>query len=219
MPVAIKICGVTEASGLEAAIRAGARYAGLVLAPASPRRLPLDQAQALAAQARGRIAVVALLVDPDDALLAAVKARLAPDWVQLHGAESPQRTAQARAYAHEGVIKALPIAQAEDFAAAALYAPAADMLLFDAKAPPGSQRTGGHGAAFDWRLLSGRAIPRPWLLAGGLTPANVAQAIALSGAPGVDVSSGVEDAPGLKNADRIAAFAAAAQGGQAASRT
>lgn len=218
MPVEVKICGVTDAAALEASIRAGARYVGLVLAPTSPRRLQLDQAAALAAQARGRIEVVALLVDPDDALLGAVQARLAPDWVQLHGAESPQRTVQARAFALRGAIKAMAIAQAEDFAAAAIYASAADMLLFDAKAPPGAIRTGGHGAAFDWRLLQGRTIPRPWLLAGGLTPENVAEAVALCGAGAVDVSSGVEDAPGIKNAERIAAFVAAAQSWQTASR-
>jgi len=215
LPVDVKICGVRDAAALDAAVAAGARYVGLVLAPRSPRFLTLEQAEALAGRARGRIEVVALLVDPDDALLHGVQVRLAPDWVQLHGAESPQRTAQARAFAKRGVIKALPIAREEDFAVAAAYAPATDMLLFDAKAPPDADRTGGHGAAFDWRLLAGRSLPRPWLLAGGLTPENVAEAIALSGARAVDVSSGVEHAPGLKNPDRIAAFVAAAQGARA----
>lgn len=215
MPIDVKVCGVKDAAALDAAISAGARFVGLVLAPKSPRFVTLDQAGALAGHARGRIDVVALLVDPDDALLHTVQARLAPDWVQLHGSEGPARTAQARAFAKRGVIKALPIARAEDFAPVEAYAPAADLLLFDAKAPPGADRTGGHGAAFDWRLLSGRAIPKPWMLAGGLTPENVSQAIQLSGARAVDVSSGVEDAPGLKNPDRIAAFVAAAQGARA----
>lgn len=212
MPIEVKICGVKDASALYAAIAAGARYLGLVLAPRSPRALSLDQAAALAAEARGRIETVALTVDPDDALLQAVQAQIAPDWLQLHGAESPARTLAARGFARLGVIKALPIARAEDFAAVPAYSAVADQLLFDAKAPTGSDRTGGHGAAFDWRLLRGRAIPKPWMLAGGLNPENVAEAIRLSGARAVDVSSGVEDAPGLKNADRIAAFVAAARG-------
>lgn len=207
----VKICGITEPLGLDGAIAAGARYVGLVLAPKSPRFLTLDQAAALAARARGRIEIVALLVDPADALLAAVRARLAPDWVQLHGGESPARTAEAKGFAAKGVIKALPIARAEDFAAVEAFAGAADQLLFDAKPPPGAARSGGHGRAFDWRLLAGRRLPRPWLLAGGLTPENVAEAIALSGAAAVDVSSGVERAPGLKDPDRIAAFVTAAQ--------
>jgi phosphoribosylanthranilate isomerase len=211
MAIDVKICGIKDMAALDAAIAADARWAGLVLAPKSPRFVSLEQAAALAARARGRIETVALLVDPDDAALEAVQARLAPDWIQLHGGESPQRTAFARRFARSGVIKALPIASGEDFAAAAVYAPVADMLLFDAKAPPGADRTGGHGAAFDWRLLAGRAIPRPWMLAGGLTPENVAEAIALSQARAVDVSSGVEEAPGLKNANRIAAFARAAR--------
>lgn len=172
-----------------------------------------DAAAALAAKAKGRIESVALLVDPDDEALRAA-ARLEPDWLQLHGRESPARVAQARQFARKGVIKALAIAGPQDVRAANVYAGAADMLLFDAKPPSGAARPGGNGLAFDWRLLHGQRFARPWMLSGGLDPENVAQAMHLSGARLVDASSGLESAPGVKDNQRIAAFVQAAMAAQ-----
>lgn len=194
-------------------MQAGARFVGLVLFARSPRFLAPDRAAALAAQAKGRIETVALLVNPDEEALQAA-ACLMPDWLQLHGHESPARTAQARQYARKGVIKALAIAQPEDLRAASAYAGAADMLLFDAKPPIGADRPGGNGLAFDWRLLHGQRFARPWMLSGGLDPENVAQAMRLSGAKLVDASSGLESAPGVKDNSRIAAFVQAVMAAQ-----
>ncbi|MDX2234703.1 MAG: phosphoribosylanthranilate isomerase [Hyphomonadaceae bacterium] len=205
-----KICGLSEPAGVAAALAGGARYLGFVFFPRSPRHVEPARAGALAAPARGRADTVAVTVDADDALLAAIAAALAPDWIQLHGNEPPARVAAVRRFAGKGVIKALPIARAEDFADAARFADA-DRLLFDAKAPPGAQLPGGNGAAFDWGLLRGRTVPRPWLLSGGLTPDNVAEALRESGAGAVDVSSGVESAPGVKDPARILRFLDAAR--------
>ncbi|MGE3302332.1 MAG: phosphoribosylanthranilate isomerase [Hyphomonadaceae bacterium] len=201
-----KICGLKTPETLEAAIAGGARWAGFMAVAKSPRYLAPEAAAALAARGRGRIETVAVVSDADDALLAALQAAFAPDWIQLHGRETPARTAAARRFARKGVIKALGIAGAEDLAQAAPFEGAADMFLFDAKPPAGADRAGGHGLAFDWRILQGRRFARPWMLSGGLTPENVAAAIAESAAPAVDVSSGVETAPGIKDAGRIAAF-------------
>ncbi|MGE0045702.1 MAG: phosphoribosylanthranilate isomerase [Hyphomonadaceae bacterium] len=208
MPAA-KICGLSDRSGLDAALAGGARYVGFVVFPKSPRHIDPAGAASLAAHARGRAETVAVLVNPSDADLAALTP-LAPDWIQLHGHESPARVAEARRHARKGVIRALQVSAAADLDAARAYEPAADMLLFDAKAPAGADRPGGHGAAFDWRILAGRRFSRPWFLSGGLTPENVAEAARISHAPLVDVSSGVEAAPGLKDPARIAAFLAAA---------
>ena len=182
-----------------------------MILPKSPRYIPPREVEALAARARGRADVVAVTVDADDALLAEIQAAFSPDLIQLHGAETPSRVTAARRFARKGVIKVLPIARAEDFAPVAAFEPVADMLMFDAKAPPNADRTGGHGVAFDWKLLSGKRFSRPWLLAGGLNPENVASALSQSGAPALDVSSGVESAPGVKDAGRIADFLAAAK--------
>lgn len=206
----VKICGLKDPAALDAALRGGARYVGFVHFPKSPRHLPLAQAGALAARARGRAEIVALTVDPSDETLAAVAAELKPDWIQLQGSETPKRLAEARRYAGKGVWKALGIANAEDLQAAAAYQGAADLILLDGKPPQGADRPGGHGAAFDWKILQGRAPRQSWMLAGGLTPENVAEAIQLSGAAAVDVSSGVESAPGVKDPARITAFLAAA---------
>lgn len=207
--MAAKICGVKDEAALDAAILAGARFIGLVLYPNSPRFLRQEHAAALAAKAKGRIETVALLVDPDDEALRAA-AGLEVDWLQMHGRESPARMAQIRAQTHmqvrKGVIKALPIANREDVDAASAYADSADMLVFDAKAAPGAANPGGNGASFDWRLLSGRRFARPWMLSGGLTPENVGQAMRLSGAVMADASSGLENAPGIKDAQRIVDF-------------
>lgn len=221
MAVEIKICGVTEAVSIDAALNARVDYLGFNFVPTSPRQVRLDQAAALAARARGRSRIVALVADADDAWLDAVVRAARPDFLQLHGHESPARSAAIRARFGIALIKALPIARAEDFAPVTAYQDACDRFLFDAKAPAAAVLQGGHGAAFDWQLLQGRRFGRPWLLAGGLTADNVACAITTSGAPGVDVSSGVEVRPGVKDGALIAAFAAAArtdQSGAAASR-
>jgi phosphoribosylanthranilate isomerase len=208
--VAVKICGLTEPAGLEAALAADARFIGLVFHPKSPRNVGLEAAAALARRARGRSEIVAVTVDADDALVAAIARHVAPDWIQAHGGESPARLAHLKRYAARGVMKALPIARAEDFAAMPAYAGVADLFLFDAKAPQDAALPGGNGAAFDWRLLRDVRPPRPWLLSGGLTPANVKAAIRETGAEAVDVSSGVERAPGLKDPTLVVAFAAEA---------
>jgi phosphoribosylanthranilate isomerase len=211
MSILVKICGINSAEAADAAVRACADLAGLVFHPKSPRHLSLDAARALAERMRGRLRLVALLADADDATIAAVLKAVQPVYVQLHGHETPERTGEVRARFGLPVIKAIQIAESGDFAAVPDYEIAADILLFDAKPPGGMARPGGHGAAFDWQLLRGRSFSRPWLLAGGLTPANVARAIASAEAPGVDVSSGVETAPGVKNAGLIAEFVAAAR--------
>ena len=210
MPVTVKICGLTSADAVDATVRAGAAYGGLVFHPKSPRFVAPEQARALAERMRGRLKIVALIADMDDAGIDAIVKGVRPDFLQLHGGESVQRTADIRGRFGLPVIKALPVAEAGDLAVAADYEKFADMLMFDAKPPKGADRAGGHGAAFDWPLLAGRMFTRPWFLAGGLTPDNVARAVELSGATQVDVSSGVESAPGVKDAAKIAAFTAAA---------
>lgn len=219
MAIEVKICGVRTVEAADAAIRARADYLGLVFHPASPRHVTAGQAAALAERARGRIRLVALLVEPDDAAIAAAIATAKPDFLQLHGGETPARVAEIRAKFGLPIIKALAVAEIADLALVPIYEQAADMLLFDAKAPTGAARPGGHGAAFDWRILAGRRVARPWLLAGGLDAQNVARAIATAEAPGVDVSSGVETAPGVKDAQMIGAFIAAARGARVAGQT
>lgn len=209
MGIAVKICGINATAAAEAVLAAKADFAGLVFHPRSPRRVDLPSAAALAGRMRGHTRIVALCVDADDATLAAIVAAVHPDFLQLHGAETPARVAAVRARFGLPVIKAIAVSAAADLAAAAAYD--ADMFLFDAKAPKSADRPGGLGVAFDWRLLAGARFAKPWLLAGGLTPETVAAAIALSGATGVDVSSGVESAPGVKDTDKIAAFVAAAR--------
>jgi phosphoribosylanthranilate isomerase len=206
MGVLIKICGINSIEAADAACEAGADFAGLVFHRRSPRNLSHDRARALAARMRGRLKIVALFADAaDDEIGAAVEA-VAPDLLQFHGGESPGRVADARARFGAGTIKALAVADAADLAEVPQHEAAADMLLFDAKAPDGAARPGGHGAAFDWQLLRTRKFSRPWFLAGGLSAENVARAIGSSGAPGVDVSSGVETAPGVKSAAMIREF-------------
>jgi phosphoribosylanthranilate isomerase len=211
MGVMVKICGVSTVEAVDTAIRAGADFLGLVFHPASPRHVNLEQAASLASHARGRIRLVALMVDPDDEAVAAAMAAIKPNFFQLHGREAPDRVAEIRARTGARIIKSFAVAEVADFEAVPIYEEAADMLLFDAKAPKGADRTGGHGAAFDWRLLAGRRFARPWLLAGGLDAENVARAMAVAEAPGVDVSSGVESAPGVKQAEKIRAFITAAR--------
>ncbi|MFO1165993.1 MAG: phosphoribosylanthranilate isomerase [Paracoccus sp. (in: a-proteobacteria)] len=203
MTVTVKICGLTEPAGLAAAVAAGARYVGFVFFAKSPRHVSPEQAADLAAQVPLGIAKVGLFVDPDDALLRAVLGKVPLDMIQLHGAETPARVAEVKALTGLPVIKAVGLAEPADLDALWDYGLVADMLLIDAKPPKGAALPGGNGVAFDWRLLAGRQILKPWLLAGGLTPDNVAEAIRLTRAPGIDVSSGVESAPGIKDPDRI----------------
>ena len=201
-----KICGLTTAETLDAALDGGAAYVGLVSFAKSPRHLSLAAAATLAERARGRAGVVVVTVDPDDVLLAEIGLKVRPDLIQLHGHEAPDRAEAVRRLTGAGVIKALPISDPGDFAAAADWEPVVDHLMFDARPPKGAALPGGVGAAFDWTLMTGRTFARPWFLAGGLTPENVGQAIRITDAPLADVSSGVESAPGVKDAGRIAAF-------------
>lgn len=206
----VKICGVTTSEALDAALMGGARFIGFVIYPQSPRHLGRERLAALAARARGKAEIVAVTVDADDETLQAIAQLAQPDWIQLHGSESPARTAHAAQYARRGVIKAVGVAGSDDLGRAGAYEAVADMFLFDAKPPPGGL-PGGNAAAFDWGIMSGRSFRRPWMLSGGLTPENVAEAISTSGAALVDVSSGVESAPGLKDPGLIAHFLAAAR--------
>jgi len=207
----VKICGLTTVETLDAALDGGAAFVGAVMFARSPRNIAPAGAATLFARARGRARVVAVVVDPDDALLTEIAATLKPDLIQLHGHETPARAEQVRALTGAGIIKALPIRTHEDFAPAADWEPFVDHLMFDAMPIEGSMLPGGVGARFDWSLLADRAFRAPWFLAGGLNPGNAAQAATISGAPLLDVSSGVESAPGVKDAALIAAFLKAVQ--------
>jgi len=202
----VKICGLRRPADVEAVARAGAAYAGFVFFAKSPRHLSIDEARPLLLAVPVGLAKVALTVDADDATLDAILAALPIDMLQLHGAETPDRVAQVRARYGLPVMKAVGVADAGDLAAVFEYSLVADQVLIDAKPASGAALPGGNGLAFDWRLLAGRRWLRPWILAGGLTPENVAEAIRLTGARQVDVSSGVESAPGVKDAGRIDAF-------------
>jgi len=210
MPVQVKICGINSAAAADAVLRAGADFGGLVFFAKSPRNLSPEQGAMLAERMRGRLKLAALVVDETDAALAAIAERVKPDFFQLHGKETPERAAQIRSRFGIPIIKAIAVSQAGDLAKAPAYDAVAEFFLFDAVPAADASRPGGHGAAFDWRILDGRNFARPWFLAGGLNPENIARAIAVSGANMVDVSSGVESAPGVKSLSRIAAFVAAA---------
>ena len=205
----VKICGLTRAEDVAAVAAAGANYAGFVFFAKSPRHLTAAAALPLMLALPDGVAKVALTVDATEAELDALVAALPVDILQLHGSETPERVAAVRARYGLPVLKAVGIATAADLPKLEAAGKVADMLLVDAKPPPGAEVPGGNGVAFDWRLVAGRRWPVPWMLAGGLTPANVAEAVRLTGARQVDVSSGVESAPGVKDAARIAAFMAA----------
>lgn len=207
----IKICGLTAASDVAVAVAAGAAYVGFVFFDRSPRHVTPDQARGLALGVPPGIAKVALTVDADDTALDALTATVPLDMLQLHGHESPARVAEVKARYGLPVMKAIGIAGAGDLAQIDLYADVADQLLIDAKPPKGASRPGGNAQPFDWTLIAGRDWPLPWLLAGGLTPDNVAEAVARTGARQLDVSSGVESAPGVKDAGLIRAFIANAR--------
>ena len=209
--VKVKVCGVKTAQDVAAAAASGAAYIGFNFFDKSPRSIDLDTAAELALAVPLGICKVALLVDPDDEALDALLAQLPVDMIQLHGSETPERVAEIRSRSGLPVMKAVGIADEEDLSAIEDYAKVADQILVDAKPPRDATLPGGNGLSFDWRLLDGRRWPVPWMLAGGLTPSNVAEAIARTGARQVDVASGVESAPGQKDARRIADFIAAAQ--------
>ena len=213
MAVATKICGINTPEALTAAVRGGARFAGFVFYPPSPRALAPAEAAALIARAPDDLIKVGLFVDPDDDLLTATLTRVALDLIQLHGREAPRRVAEIRDRFALPVMKVIKVATRADLAAADGYLGVVDRLLFDAKAPTSMTGAlpGGNAVAFDWRLLAGRDWPRPWMLAGGLDADNLAEAVEISGARAVDVSSGVEDRPGVKSPARIAAFLDAAR--------
>jgi len=201
-----KICGVSTREAYAAAADGGARFIGLVSFRPSPRHLSVNDMEVLLAEAGRSAATVVLTVDADDAHLAEIAERVRPDFIQLHGAETPERAVQVRTLTGAGIIKALPVSEASDLADLTAWDAVADHLLFDARPPRGADRPGGLGHAFDWSLLAGLTLARPWFLAGGLTPGTVAEAIRATGAPLVDVSSGVESAPGVKEPRLIRAF-------------
>ena len=219
MPVKVKICGVRTPAIVETAAEAGADFVGLVLFDKSLRHVELEEARVLAAVARGKIGTVAVLVDPDDALVDGVVERVRPDFLQLHGSETPERVTAIRTRARLPVMKAIAVAEACDVADAGKYAASADLILFDAKAAPDAFDAkaapdallpGGNGVPFNWDALKG--IKPPFALSGGLTPDTVGEAIRLTGASLVDVSSGVERAPGEKDAELVRRFIRAAKG-------
>jgi phosphoribosylanthranilate isomerase len=209
--LSIKICGLKTPEALDFALESGADLVGFVFFGPSPRSLGLEDARALSARVRGRAGKVALTVDAADAELADIVAALKPDMLQLHGAESPQRVIAIRERFGLPVMKALAIAEHADLAAIPNYAKAADWLLFDARPPKDATRPGGLGRTFDWPLLKDIDPGIPYMLSGGLNPGNVAEALHITRAPGVDVSSGVESAPGVKDPDKIRAFIRAAR--------
>ena len=213
MAIEAKICGVNSLAAVEAAAKGCADLIGLNFYPPSPRAVTPEEAAQLAGRAPPGVTRVGVFVDPDDDQLAATLAKVPLDLLQLHGGESPRRVAEIRAHFARPVMKVIKLAKEEDLAAVAAYANLVDRLMFDAKPPKTAKNVlpGGNALAFDWQLLAGKRWPKPWLLAGGLHADNLAEAVRTSGARGVDVSSGVEDAPGRKNPAKIAAFLAAAK--------
>ena len=212
MALLVKICGLNSEEALDAALDAGADLVGFVFFPPSPRHLDVARARTLAARVGDRAGKVALTVDADDAQFDAIIAAIAPDMLQLHGHETPERVRAVKAAYGRPVMKALPIEQRSDLDAVQLYADVADRLLFDARAPRDATRPGGLGKPFDWTLLAGHETKLPFMLSGGLDAANLAEALAVTRARGVDVSSGVESAPGVKDLEKIRAFILAARG-------
>jgi phosphoribosylanthranilate isomerase len=211
MSLLVKICGLSTPETLDVALDAGADMVGFVFFPPSPRNISLETARALGTRVKDRAKKVANVVDADDALLEQIVAALKPDILQLHGHETPQRVAAIRESFGLPVMKALAIETKADLAAILPYTGVADRLLFDARPPRDATRPGGLGKPFDWHLLEGLDLPVPYLLSGGLDSNNVAEALRITRAPGVDVSSGVESAPGVKDPEKIRAFIHAAR--------
>ena len=207
-----KLCGLTTARDIDAAARAGAAYVGFVFFAKSPRNLEFSKARELALRVPADVSKVALVVDADNAFLDQIMASVPLDMLQLHGLESPERVSEVKARYGLPVMKALGIATAQDVALAQTYAGVADQLLLDAKPLAGHDLPGGNGLSFDWTLLSGQNWSLPWMLAGGLTPSNVGNAMSMSGARQVDVSSGIEIRPGEKSPELMAEFVVQANG-------
>lgn len=206
MKTRVKICGLTRPETVSAAVEAGAAYVGFVFFPKSPRHVDIEAARDLAVNVPMGVAKVALIVDADDAATDAILDRVPIDMLQLHGSETPERVADLRRRTGLPVMKAIGISEAEDVEKIDRFSGVADQILVDAKPPASGDLPGGNGLSFDWRLVANRRWAVPWMLAGGLTPENVAEAIALTGARQVDVSSGVERAPGVKDEALIRAF-------------
>jgi phosphoribosylanthranilate isomerase len=214
MTIRVKICGLKTPETMAVALDAGADHVGLVFFPPSPRTLEMTTARSLADMARGRAQIVVLTVDPDDALIEAIAAELQPDIIQLHGSETPERATEIKTSTSCAVMKAVKVATTQDVEVAFNYTVPqgpCDTILFDAKAPKDAALPGGNGLTFDWRVLEAVGSRLNYMLSGGLTPDNVGDAIRLTGARAVDVSSGVESAPGVKDAARIRAFLEAAK--------
>ena len=207
-----KLCGLTRVQDIDAAARAGAAYVGFVFFAKSPRNLEFSKARELALRVPAGVSKVALVVDADNAYLDQIMASVPLDMLQLHGLESPERVSEVKARYGLPIMKALGIATAQDVALAQTYAGVADQLLLDAKPLAGYDLPGGNGLSFDWTLLSGKYWSVPWMLAGGLTPSNVGDAVSLSGARQVDVSSGIEIRPGEKSPELMAEFVVQANG-------
>ncbi|WP_337185022.1 phosphoribosylanthranilate isomerase [Phenylobacterium sp.] len=207
MSAKAKICGVSTPEAVRAVVDGGAAYLGFMFFPKSPRNIPAEAAARLAPPARARgVKIVAVVVDPSDSDVDGLVAGLSPDLIQLHGKESPARAREIAVRSGRGIIKVVPVSEAADIDAARAYEPVVEHLMFETKPPKDAERPGGLGVAFDWTLLQGRRFQRPWFLAGGLDPWNVGDAVAASGAPLADVSSGVERGPGLKDPALITAF-------------
>jgi len=211
MSLLVKICGLSTRETLDAALAAGADMVGFVFFPPSPRHLGLEAARELGLAAKGRALKVALTVDADDATISNIIETLRPDLLQLHGHESVARIRDLKSRFGLPVMKAIPVATAADLAPLAGYAAVCDRILFDARAPKGATRPGGLGATFDWHLLEKLDLLLPFMLSGGLNADNVAEAVRITHADGVDVSSGVERAPGVKDCDLIRDFVRAAR--------
>jgi phosphoribosylanthranilate isomerase len=211
MSLLVKICGLSTSDALDVALDAGADMVGFIFFPPSPRNVSLETARPLGSRVQGRARKVAVTVDADDALLASIIEALKPDLLQLHGHETPQRVATVRESFGLPVMKVLPIEAKSDLAAIASYTTAADRLLFDARPPRDATRPGGLGKPFDWHLLENLNLSIPFMLSGGLNPDNVSEALRIARAPGVDVVSGVESAPGVKDPEKIRAFIRAAR--------
>ena len=218
MSLQVKICGLKSPEPLEVALESGADLVGFVFFPPSPRHLGFEAARRLSAQVAGRAAKVALSVDANDEMLHSIVDALKPDWLQLHGSETPERVAVVRSRFGIPVMKVLPIAQRDDLSPVRLYAKVADRLVFDARPAPDATRPGGLGKTFDWNLLKGVDPATNFMLSGGLDASNVAEALAITNASGVDVSSGVESAPGVKDPDKIRDFIRAARAAERGSK-
>jgi phosphoribosylanthranilate isomerase len=219
MSLQVKICGLKSPEALEVALESGADMVGFVFFPPSPRHIGFEAARQLSAQVGGRAAKVALSVDANDETLHSIVDALKPDWLQLHGSEPPERVAVVRSRFGLPVMKVLPVALRDDLSPVRLYDKVADRLVFDAKPAPDATRPGGLGKAFDWNLLKGVDPLTNFMLSGGLDASNVAEALAITNATGVDVSSGVESAPGVKDPDKIREFIRAARAAQRGTKT